>query len=176
MRENANTTNEALIESPDAVKAERSGKYLTFRLADEEYGLEILKVKEIIGLMSITNVPQTPENIRGVINLRGKVIPVMNLRNKFGMEEIEDTNETCIIVIDVNREGRSVLMGIIVDNVSEVLDIAASEIEDAPSFGESVNTEFIRGLAKASENVIILLDIDKVMSTEKTMLDELTAE
>ena len=117
-----------------AVAESRAGKYLTFRLANEEYGLEILKVREIIGLMDITSVPKTPEYIRGIINLRGKVIPVLDLKRKFDMGVTEDTEETCVIVVEVNLDGKSVMMGTIVDAVSEVLDIKDSEIEDAPSF------------------------------------------
>ena len=157
----------AVVEQAAGGDSQKAGKYLTFKLAEEEYGLEILKVKEIIGLMSITRVPRTPDYIRGVINLRGKVIPVMDLRTKFGMETTEDTEETCIIVVDVARGDHSVLMGILVDSVSEVLDIAAEEIEDAPSFGADVNTEFILGMGKTKDKVIILLNIDKVLETKE---------
>jgi purine-binding chemotaxis protein CheW len=142
---------------------ENAGKYLTFRLAEEEYGLAILKVKEIIGLLSITHMPRTPQHIRGIINLRGRVIPVMDLRVKFGMEATEDTSETCIIVVDISRRNRTVHMGILVDSVSEVLDIAASEIEDSPKFGDGVDTDFIKGMGKTRDRVIMLLDIDKVV-------------
>ena len=137
------------------------GKYLTFRLADEEYGLEILKVREIMGMMEITAVPRTPEFVRGVINLRGNVIPVIDLRLKFGMEAVEQTEETCIIVVDV--EGME--MGIVVDRVSEVLDIVAEEIQDAPSFGVSVDTDFILGIGKANDQVTILLNISEVLTS-----------
>ena len=137
----------------------RAGKYLTFVLAEESYGLEILKVREIIGLMSITAVPRTPEFVKGVINLRGKVIPVLDLRLKFGMPEAKHTEETCIIVVQVG----AVEMGILVDKVSEVLNIQGQHIEDAPSFGTEVNTDFILGMGKANTKVIILLDISKVL-------------
>ena len=143
-----------------AAKTQRAGKYLTFVLADEEYGLEILKVREIIGLMDITVVPRTPGFIKGVINLRGKVIPVIDLRLKFTMAEAARTDETCIIVVDVG----SVEMGIIVDKVSEVLDIEAEEIEDTPSFGVDLDTDFILGIGKAGGKVTILLDIDRVLT------------
>ncbi len=142
---------------------QKAGKYLTFFLAGEEYGLEILKVREIIGLMDITDVPGTPAFVKGVINLRGKVIPVLDLRSKFGMETAEQTEETCIIVVDVG----TVEMGIVVDKVSEVLDIAAEDIEDAPSFGVDVNTDFILGMGKAEGSVKILLDIDKVLTSSE---------
>jgi purine-binding chemotaxis protein CheW len=141
------------------------GKYLTFTLGAEEYGLEILKVREIIGLMEITSVPQTPIFIKGVINLRGKVIPVIDLRLKFGMEEVAATEETCIIVVDIV----DMLMGILVDAVSEVMDIPAARIEPPPAFGNNISTEFILGMGKAQNKVKILLDIAKVLSQEELM-------
>jgi purine-binding chemotaxis protein CheW len=152
-------TQEALAKKTGSA-SERAGKYLTFVLAGEEYGLEILKVREIIGMMDITAVPRTPDFVKGVINLRGKVIPVVDLRLKFSMPSAEKTSETCIIVVDVGR----VEMGIVVDKVSEVQDIAGNDIEDAPSFGVSVDTEFILGIGKARGEVTILLDIEKVLT------------
>ncbi len=146
----------------EAEQADRAGKYLTFSLGSEEYGLEILRVREIIGMMDVTSVPRTPEFIKGVINLRGKVIPVMDLRLKFSMPEVEHTEETCIIVVTFGE----VDMGIIVDKVQEVLDIAGDDIEDAPAFGTDVNTDFILGMGKVESRVTILLDISKVMSQE----------
>jgi len=137
----------------------RAGKYLTFVLDTEEYGLEILKVREIMGVMEITTVPRTPHHVKGVINLRGKVIPVVDLRLKFSMPEADHTEQTCIIVVQVNE----VEMGIIVDEVREVLDIPAESIEDAPSFGASVATDFILGMGKTGNRVTILLDISKVL-------------
>ena len=145
---------------------ERGGKYLTFALADEEYGLEILKVREIMGVMDITVVPRTPDYVKGVINLRGKVIPVVDLRLKFALESIEQTKETCIIVVEVNE----LQVGIIVDRVSEVLDIPSDNIEDSPSFGTNVDTEFILGIGKAKDKVIMLLDITKVIGGEDLSL------
>lgn len=142
------------------------GKYLTFGLADEEYGLEILKVREINGMMDITAVPRTPDFIQGVINLRGKVIPVVDLRLKFGMSAIEPTEQTCIIVVDVGR----VEMGIIVDKVSEVLNIAGEDIEPPPTFGVSVDTDFILGMGKANSKVTILLDISRVLTGDDLAL------
>lgn len=146
-----------------AVVTDRAGKYLTFGLAEEDYGLEILKVREIIGMMDITPVPRTPEYVKGVINLRGKVIPVVGLRMKFEMEEKEYTEETCIIVVDVN----GMEIGIVVDRVLEVLDINSNDIEDAPSFGANVDTDYIMGIGKSEEKVTILLDISKVLSNEE---------
>ncbi len=140
------------------------GKYLTFALGNEEFGLEILKVREIIGFMEVTAVPQTPDHVKGVINLRGQVIPVVDLRMNFGMDEAEVTEQTCIIVVEINIEDRQFQTGIIVDHVSEVLDIAERDIEDAPQFGTSVDTDFILGMGKIGDSVKILLDIDKVLS------------
>ncbi|MFQ5965182.1 MAG: chemotaxis protein CheW [Candidatus Scalinduaceae bacterium] len=144
------------------------GKYLTFVLSKEEYGIEILKVREIIGLMDITTVPQTPDYMKGVINLRGKVIPVIDQRLKFSMEEAEYTQETCVIVVEVSKS----LIGIIVDNVSEVLNIKGEEIEEAPQFGQEIDTSFIMGLGKTKGKIIILLDIEKVLSSEELKMVE----
>jgi chemotaxis signal transduction protein len=207
---------------------QKEAKYLTFNMADEEYGIGILKIKEIIGMMPITSLPQTPTFVKGVINLRGKVIPVLDLRLRFGIEEIEYTERTCIIVIEAlcshmekcwevkscNKKDcpaygssdlrcwmisgtfcrdeiqgsfhekieacskcnfyqkaqtdRSVIiMGIVVDSVSEVLNIKSSDIEDAPSFGQRLDTEYIFGMAKIDGGVKILLDIDKVLSRDE---------
>ncbi len=143
----------------------RGGKFLTFFLADEEYAIEILKVQEIIGMMAITRVPRTPGFVRGVINLRGKVITIVDLRLKFDMEEKAQTAETCIIVVQT----AGVEIGILVDKVSEVSAIAASEIEDAPSFGTAVNTEYLLGIGKAGTKVKLLLDIDRVLSTQEIL-------
>jgi len=143
------------------IKESLGGKYLTFFLANEEYGIEILKVQEIIGMMSVTTVPRTPVFMRGVINLRGKVIPIIDLRLKFGMEGIAQTEETCIIVV----QARGVEMGLVVDRVSEVLDISAQDIDDAPSFGADVETDYLLGIAKSESRVKLLLDIDQVLST-----------
>ncbi len=145
--------------------AEKGGKYLTFALAHEEYGLEILKVREIIGYMDITVVPQMPHFVKGVINLRGQIIPITDLRAQFGMEAAEVTEQTCIIVVEVSRDGCKYSYGIIVDRVLEVLDIAGENIEESPQFGKAVNTNFILGIGKADESVIILLDIDRVLDS-----------
>lgn len=142
-----------------------AGKYLTFKLGREEYGLEILKVQEIIKMMEITTVPRTPAFVKGVINLRGKVIPVVDLRLKFDMDEIDATDKSCVIVVQVARDSSTVTMGIVVDEVSEVLDIKGEEIEPSPSMGVTVDTQFILGMAKSKGAVKILLDVDKVLST-----------
>ncbi|MCP4633807.1 MAG: purine-binding chemotaxis protein CheW, partial [candidate division Zixibacteria bacterium] len=155
----------------------QAGKYLTFRLSSEEYGLEILKVREIIGLMNITHVPRTPHHIRGVINLRGKVIPVLDLRLKFDMEALDDTEETCIIVVDAAGRTGTLSMGVLVDAVSEVLDIQQEEIEDAPAFGSGVDVDYILGIGKIKNSVKILLDIDKVLdTTDISMIEGMGAE
>jgi purine-binding chemotaxis protein CheW len=147
------------------VMADREGKYLTFSLAGEEYGIGILKVKEIIGMMSVTTVPGTPAFVKGVINLRGKVIPVIDLRAKFGLEVGEQTERTCVVVVEVSRDGGHVLMGCIVDSVSEVLNIRENEIEETPDFGTSLDTRFILGMAKVASSIKILLDIVKVLGS-----------
>jgi purine-binding chemotaxis protein CheW len=144
----------------------RAGKYLTFQLGNEEFGIRVLKVREIMGLQEITAVPQTPAHIKGVINLRGKVVPVIDLRLKFGTLTAEYTQRTCIIVTQVKGEAGSVLMGIIVDGVSEVLSLTGSEIEDTPDFGEEVAGQYLLGMAKVKGKVKILLDIDRVLSTQ----------
>ncbi len=151
---------------PDSASApatsSRAGKYLTFFLSGEEYGLEILKVSEIIGLQPITRVPRMPDFVRGVINLRGKVIPITDLRKKFHMEA-NGTEDTCIIVVQM----KGVQTGIVVDRVSEVVAIAEADIEDAPSFGAGIHTEFLLGIGKAAGRVKLLLDIDKVLVTSE---------
>lgn len=144
----------------------RAGKYLTFQLASEEFGIRVLKVREIMGLQEITAVPQTPAHVKGVINLRGKVVPVIDLRLKFGVATAEYTQRTCIIVTQVQGESGSVLMGIIVDGVSEVLNLTGAEIEDTPDFGEAVAGQYLLGMAKVKGKVKILLDIDRVLSTQ----------
>lgn len=145
--------------------AERvAGKYLTFDLAEEEYGLEILRVREIIGMMDITPVPRTPDFVLGVINLRGKVIPVADLRLKFGLPYKEPDERTCVIVVEVQNQGATIQMGIVVDRVNEVVDVRADDIEPTPSFGVSLDTSFILGMAKVGDKVKILLDIDRVLT------------
>ncbi len=147
------------------------GKYLTFMLDDEEYGLEILKVREIMGMMDITKVPQTPAFVEGVINLRGKVIPVVDLRAKFELQRAEYNEETCVIVVDVGM-----LMGIIVDTVQEVHNIPEGDIEPPPHLGASVDTSFILGMGKVNDDVKILLDIDKVLTSDELVALQEVAE
>jgi purine-binding chemotaxis protein CheW len=158
------TENAAAVAEKSDVGAQLAGKYLTFKLAEEEYGLEILKVQEIIQMQAVTHVPRTPDYVRGVINLRGKVIPVVDLRKKFGLDSVKDTEKTCIIVVQVNNGNSKVVMGTIIDEVKEVLDIKSENIEETPSFGASINTDFILGIGKVGSTVKMLLDIDKVLS------------
>ena len=149
------------------VMAKREGKYLTFTLAEEEYGIGILKIKEIIGMMPITSVPQTPEFLKGVFNLRGKVIPVVDLRLRFSMESIDYTERTCIIVVEIEAQSGTVMIGIVVDAVSEVLNIKGEDIVDTPTFGTSLNTDYILGMAKMEGGVKILLDINRILGSEE---------
>lgn len=156
--------NQAVAATSDLV-----GKYLTFALGDEEYGVPVLKVREIIKMMDITSVPQVPRHVKGVINLRGKVIPVVDLRLKFSFPEHGYTERTCIIVVEVALSTSKVMMGIVVDAVSEVLTIAADEIEQTPEFGERVTTDYMKGVAKVKGKVKILLDLDRVLGTDGTI-------
>jgi purine-binding chemotaxis protein CheW len=147
----------------------RVGKYLTFLLGREEFAIRVLKVTEIMGIQDITAVPQTPPCVKGVINLRGKVIPVVDLRLKFSLPEKEYTPRTCIIVVQVQSGGVSLPTGIVVDEVSEVLNLAAADIEDTPDFGEGAGaaTSYLLGMAKVKGKVKILLDIDRVLSSQE---------
>jgi len=151
----------------EETKVSRAGKYLTFNLGEEEYGFEILRVVEIIGLMKITAVPRTPDYVRGIINLRGTIHPVIDLRTKFGMERIEDTEETCIIVLEIEKNGLAEQIGVVVDNVKEVQDISDKEIENSPSLGQGVDTRFIIGMANIKDKVVILLNVEKIFSQEE---------
>jgi purine-binding chemotaxis protein CheW len=159
----------AVIERPEVsapAAGQRAGKYLTFILGREEFAIRVLKVREIMGIQDITAVPQTPGYVKGVINLRGKVIPVVDLRLKFCLPEIEYTQRTCIIVVQVQAAGVSLQTGIVVDEVSEVLNLAAADIEDTPDFGEGGGAamSYLLGMAKVKGKVKILLDIDQVLS------------
>jgi purine-binding chemotaxis protein CheW len=152
-------------EQATAVKNDdRGGKYLVFELGREEFGIRVLKVREIMGIQDITAVPQTPSHVKGVINLRGKVIPVVDLRLKFGLPEQEYTQRTCIIVVQVRGEAGPTLMGIVVDGVAEVLNLAATDIEDTPDFGDGTATPYLLGMAKVKGKVKILLEIDQVLT------------
>lgn len=142
----------------------RERKYLTFSLAGEEYGIGILKIREIIGMMPITSVPQSPDFVKGVLNLRGKVIPVIDLRLRFGLPATDYSERTCIIVVEIDIQQAALLIGIVVDAVSEVLNISGGDIENAPVFGTRLNTDFILGMAKISGGIKILLDIDRVLT------------
>ncbi len=142
------------------------GKYLTFSLAGEEYGIGIKKVKEIIGTMPIRSIPQTPSHLKGVINLRGKVIPVVELRLKFGISSTAYTERTCIVVVEIHQGDMKALTGIVVDEVSEVMNIKAADIEETPAFGESASIDYVLGMAKMGSGIKILLDIDKVLNAD----------
>lgn len=145
---------------------QRAGKYLVFHLGREEFGVHVLKVREIMGLQDITAVPQMPPYVKGVINLRGKVIPVIDLRAKFGLEQTDYTQRTCIVVVEVRHEAGAMQMGAIVDGVSEVLTLQGDEIEDTPEFGDDMQVPYILGMAKVKGKVKMLLDIDGVLSTQ----------
>lgn len=147
-----------------AVSADRrAGKYLAFHLGPEEFGIPVLVVREIMGLQDITAVPQTPPHVRGVLNLRGKVIPVIDLRLKFGLTQSEYGQRTSIIVVKIGE----LLMGVVVDGVSEVLNLAPGEIEDTPDFGTGITTPYLLGMAKTKGKVRMLLDIEQVLSTQE---------
>jgi purine-binding chemotaxis protein CheW len=140
-----------------------SGKYLSFRLAREEYAIPILAVREIIGLMNITPVPHAPRDVRGVINLRGKIVPVVDLRRRFAMSDTESTPESCIIVVNLNEGNGSFDTGILVDSVREVLEIRGEDISPPPPLGKAISNDFILGMAKTKDSVTILLEIDDVL-------------
>ena len=145
--------------APAVADSRRAGLFLTFALDAEEYGVEILKVHEIIGTLPVTRVPNTPPHVCGIVNLRGKVIPIVHLRRKFGMPE-SAAGESCIIVVQV----KNVPIGIIVDRVSEVVRVEVKHVEDVPEFGANVNTDFLLGVAKNDGRVRLLLDIERVLS------------
>jgi purine-binding chemotaxis protein CheW len=160
-----------------AAKADpRAGKYLIFHLGEEEFGIQVQKVREIMGVQDITQVPQTPAHVKGVINLRGKVIPVVDLRLKFAMAAKEYSQRTCIIVVQIAGECGILMMGIVVDGVAEVVQVAAADVEDTPSFGKEVEVPYVMGLAKIKGKVKILLDIDQVMTARELARLDLTAK
>lgn len=152
-------TEEKSAAAEEQVQPVEGGKFLSFFLGKEEYAIEILKVQEIIGLMPITPVPRMPEYIKGVLNLRGKIVPVMDLRTRFGLQEVEYTEETCIIVVQENQY----LMGIVVDKVSEVADIEGSQIEEVPSLGAGEQSEYLSGIGKVKEQVKMIVDVKRVL-------------
>jgi purine-binding chemotaxis protein CheW len=147
-------------------ESSETNQYLTFNLDGEVFGLAILKVREVLDFTSITRVPQTPPYMRGVINLRGSVVPVMDLRLKFNMAQTEKTVNTCIIITEVELNGELVVLGALADSVQEVVDLDASQIEPPPHMGTRLRTEFIKGMGKHGDNFIIVLDIDRVFSAD----------
>ncbi len=172
MAESIETMNQAVKAMTD-----QEGKYLTFILAKEEYGISILKIKEIIGMMPITTIPRTPEFVKGVINLRGKVIPVMDLRLKFGMPPMDYSDRTCIVVVEIRGISDHILVGCVVDAVSEVFNIKSIDIEDTPNFGTNLDATYILGMAKIEGGVKILLDIDQVLSADEvSSVDQITTK
>jgi purine-binding chemotaxis protein CheW len=145
-----------------------AGKYLTFNLQRESYGIDVLKVREIIRLTNITAVPQMPDYVKGVINLRGKIIPVIDLRLRFGFAEVKDTDLTCIIVVQVKLpDGRNTQMGLTVDGVEEVVNLAVGDIEETPDFGGKISTDYMVGMAKVKGTVKTLLNIDRVIASDE---------
>jgi purine-binding chemotaxis protein CheW len=149
-------------------------QYLTYKLGEEVFALDISKVREVLDFTTVTKVPRTPEFMRGVINLRGSVVPVVDLRLKFGMSRTEKTVNTCVIIVEVTVDGETTVLGAIADSVQEVLDLGPSHIEPAPRIGTKLNTEFIRGMGKQDERFIIILDIDKVFSVDELSLVQAT--
>lgn len=157
-----------------AVGTATTTQYLSFKLADEIFALDISKVREVLDFTSITKVPRTPEFMRGVINLRGSVVPVADLRLKFGMTRTEKTVNTCVIIVEVTVDNETTILGALADSVQEVLELGAGNIEPAPKLGTKLNTEFILGMGKQQESFIIILDIDKVFSTDELALVQAT--
>jgi purine-binding chemotaxis protein CheW len=145
-------------------------QYLTFKLEDEVFALDISKVREVLDFTTVTKVPRTPEFMRGVINLRGSVVPVVDLRLKFGMSKTEKTVNTCIIITEVTVDGETTILGMLADSVQEVMNLEPDHIEPAPKIGTKLNVEFIRGMGKQGEHFTIIIDIDKIFSTEELAL------
>lgn len=142
-------------------------QYLTFKLGGEIFGVDVSQVQEILEMTPITRIPQTPPFMKGVINVRGKVVPIVDLRLKFGMEEVESTVDTCIVVVEVAMEGETVVLGAVADSVDEVIDQQPDQIEPPPRIGTNLNTEFIKGMGKRDDHFIIILDINKIFSAEE---------
>jgi purine-binding chemotaxis protein CheW len=152
-------------------------QYLTFQLGEEVFAIDVANVREILEFNSVTRVPRSPEYMRGVINLRGSVVPVFDMRLKFGMDRTERTINTCIVVVEVSYEGEDIIIGALVDSVQEVFELEADQIEPAPKIGTHLRTEFIKGMGKKDEMFIIILDIDKVFSVEEiTSIHDMTEE
>ncbi len=149
-------------------------QYLTFMLAEEIFAFDVAKVREILELSSITKIPKTPDFMRGVINLRGKGVPVIDLRLNFGMPATEKTVNTCIIVVEVALEGETVALGILADSVQEVVEIESENIEDPPQVGTKLRTEFIRGMGKVDSGFVMILDIDRLFSSDE--LDDIQGD
>jgi purine-binding chemotaxis protein CheW len=164
----------APVSSPPGTDT-RAGKYLAFHLNGEEFAIQVEKVREIMGVLDITTVPGTPAHIKGVLNLRGKVIPVIDLRLKFGMPALEYNARTCIVVVQIAGAQGPMLMGVVVDSVAEVLQATAADIEDTPSFGQEVQVAYVLGLAKIKGEVKILLDIDQIMTEREWVPLDLAA-
>lgn len=174
MEKNMSSKNEQKSKAEQTI-SDKGGKYLTFTLGNEEYGIGVIKVKEIIGMMPVTPVPRTPDFVLGVINLRGKVIPVIDLRLRFDMESVEYTDRTCVIVVEIESPSGPVMVGIVVDSVSDVLNIKEEDIEADLTFGTSLDTEYIFGMAKLESGLKILVDIDKVLNSGELKLIEKVA-
>jgi len=145
-------------------------KYLSFILNNEEYCIEILRVKEIMGITEITEIPQTPKFIKGVINLRGKIIPILDLRSKFEMQTTNYTDRTCIVVVEFNYEEVQSLMGLVVDAVKEVLSIPEEKISQVPYINSKIQSDFIKGIAEIDGNINIILDIIKILKEDDFVL------
>jgi len=159
--------NESAVSTAADIGARLAGKYLTFALDKEEYAIEILKVNQIIRMQVITAIPRVPSFVRGVINLRGMIIPIIDLRKKFAMADHADTERSCIVVIQLEQDGKTVNMGIVIDEVREVIEIPAGDIEETPTFGAGIDTEFIMGIAKTGKTVKMMLDIGKVLTSSE---------
>jgi len=144
-----------------------TAQYLTFRLEEEVFALDISQVREVLDFTAITKVPRTPEFMRGVINLRGSVVPVVDMRLKFGMSRTEQTLNTCIIIVEINIDGDRLILGALADSVQEVIELGPGQIEPAPRIGTRLDTEFIKGMGKRDEEFIIILDIDRIFSMDE---------
>jgi purine-binding chemotaxis protein CheW len=147
-------------------------QYLTFKLAKEGFALDVAKVREILDFTNITRVPQTPSFMKGVINLRGSVVPVIDMRLKFGMSETEKTVNTCIVVVEVELDNETIILGALADSVQEVVEMEPDQIEPAPKIGARLNTDFIKGMGKRDDEFIMILDIDKIFSADEIRMTQ----